>query len=137
MINLNQGEANEWGKLNWNWNDRNEEECEEKRRGGNWGIGEEIAGSEMEEKREEEWKAATREKEGNVKDYWGNHHNGIIGIWRGREEWGRRKRNEKGGKKRKGGGNSGKGSTNDERFKGCQANKWGKLNRNNQNEEEF
>ena len=33
----------------------------------NWRIGKEYAGSEMEEKREEEWKAATREKEGNVK----------------------------------------------------------------------
>ena len=31
----------------------------------------ENAGSEMEEKREEEWKAATREKEGNIKEYWG------------------------------------------------------------------
>ena len=36
----------------------------------------------------------------NVKEYWGNHHDGVIGIWRGRKEWGRRKRNEKGGKKR-------------------------------------
>ena len=34
----------------------------------------------MEEKREEEWKAATREKDGNVKEYWGNHHDGVIGI---------------------------------------------------------
>ena len=31
-------------------------------------------------KKEEEWKAATREKEGNVKEYWGNRHNGVIGI---------------------------------------------------------
>ena len=61
----------------------------------NWGIGEEIARSEMGEKREGEWNATTREKEGNVKEYWGNHDNGVIGIWRGWEEWGRRKRNEK------------------------------------------
>ena len=32
----------------------------------NW-IGKEYAGTEMEEKREEEWKAVTREKEGNDK----------------------------------------------------------------------
>ena len=51
----------------------------------NWRIGKENAGLEMEEKREEEWKTATREKEGNVKDFWGNHHNGVIGIWRGRQ----------------------------------------------------
>ena len=70
----------------------------------NWRIGKENAGLEMEERREEEWKAATREKEENVTDFWGNHHNGVIGIWRGREEWGRRKRFEKGGNGR----NSGK-----------------------------
>ena len=40
----------------------------------NWRIWEEIAGSEMEEKREEEWIAATRKKEGHVKEYWGNYH---------------------------------------------------------------
>ena len=43
-------------------------------------------------KREEEWKAATKEMEGNVKEYWRNHHSGVIEIWSGREEWGRRKR---------------------------------------------
>ena len=58
----------------------------------NWRIGKENAVSEMEEKREAEWKTATREKEGNVKEYWRNHHNGVIGIWRGREEWGWRKK---------------------------------------------
>ena len=51
--------------------------------------------------REEEWKAATREKEGNVKEYWRNCQNSVIGTQRGREKWGR-KRNEKGGEKRKG-----------------------------------
>ena len=55
----------------------------------------------MEVKREEEWKAATRETEGNVKEYWGNHRNGVIGIWRGRGEWG--KRIWKRRKKKKGG----------------------------------
>ena len=67
-----------WGRM---WRKKGKEE--------NWRIGEEeIAGSEMEEKREEEWKAATREKGGNVKEYWRNHHNithGVIGIWRGWE----------------------------------------------------
>ena len=54
----------------------------------NWTIGEEIAGSEMEEKREEKWKAATRDKEGNGKVYWGNHHKSQwcnCGIWRGKK----------------------------------------------------
>ena len=96
MINLNKSsKANEWGKLGWNWMRKNVKKKDEE----NCRTGKAIAGSEMKEKRDEEWKAATREKEGNVKEYWGNHHNGVIGIWRGREEWG--KRNEKGGKKEK------------------------------------
>ena len=66
-----------------------------------------------------------------------NHHNGVIGIWRGQEEWGRRKRNKKGGKKRKRGKNSGKVRVTGDEFKWSQANEWGKLNWNNQNEEEF
>ena len=68
----------------------------------NWRIGKENAGTEMEEKREEEWKAATKEMEGNVKEYWGNHHNGVLGIWRGREAWERRKRKKKEEKEKKG-----------------------------------
>ena len=52
MMNLNQAlKGYEWGKLGWHWNNRNEEECKEKRRRR---IGEEIAGSEMEEKRRKE-----------------------------------------------------------------------------------
>ena len=31
----------------------------------------------MGEKKKREWKATTREKEGNVKEYWGNHDNGV------------------------------------------------------------
>ena len=58
--------------------------------------------------------------------------------WRGREEWERRK-NEKGGKKRKKslGRNSGKGRATNDRFKWSQANERGKLVWNNKNEEEF
>ena len=69
---LIQSKANEWGKLGWNWNNRNEEECEDVKKKDeeeNWRMGKENAGSEMEEKREQEWKAATREKEGNIKEY--------------------------------------------------------------------
>ena len=36
--------------------------------------------------RKEERKAATREKEGNDKGNWGNHHIGVIGIWSGKGE---------------------------------------------------
>ena len=36
--------------------------------------------------RKEEWQAATREKEGNDKRNWGNHHIGVIGIWSGKGE---------------------------------------------------
>ena len=103
----------------------------------NWRTGEEIARSEMGEKRKGEWKATTREKEGNVKEYWGNHDNRVIGIWRGWKEWGRRKRNEKEGKIRKVGRNSGIGRAADDKLKWSQANEWGKLNWNNYNEEEF
>ena len=132
MINLNQAKL---------MNDENLVEIEttemrknvkKKDKEENWRIeGEDIAGSEMEETREEEWKAATR---GNVKEYWGNHHNSVIGIWRGWKEWGR-KRNEKWGKRDR---NSGKGRATDDKFKWTQAsNEWGKLIWNNQNEEEF
>ena len=65
----------------------------------------ENVGSEMEEKREQEWKAATREKEGNVKEYWGNHHN-MCNWDKKRKRKVRRKRNEKGRKKKKKGRNS-------------------------------
>ena len=54
---LIQSKANEWEKLGWNWNNRNEEECEDvkkKDKEENWRIGKENAGSEMEEKREQE-----------------------------------------------------------------------------------
>ena len=101
-------------------------------------MGKEIAGSEMEEKREEEWKTATREKEGNVKKFWGNHYNGVSGIWRGRGEWGKRKRNEKGKKEREKGRNSGKGRATDDKCKWSQNNEWVKLDWNNKyHEEEF
>ena len=36
--------------------------------------------------RKEEWKAARREKEGNDKRNWENHHIGVIGIWSGKGE---------------------------------------------------
>ena len=36
--------------------------------------------------RKEEWKAATREKEGNDMRNWENHHIGVIGIWSGKGE---------------------------------------------------
>ena len=126
---LKLSKANEWGNLGWNWN-RNKEECEEQKTEENWRIGEEIARSEMGEKREEGWKATTRGKEGNVKEYWGNHDNGVIGIWRRWEEWGRRKRNEKEGKWERG-RNSGIGWAANDKLKWSQANEWGKLNWNN------
>ena len=58
--------ANEWGKLGWNWNYRNEE-CDEKRwrkpknrKRDRWiGSG---------KKRKEEWKAAAREKPRNIEE---------------------------------------------------------------------
>ena len=61
---LTSNKASEWEKLGGNWNNRNEEKREEKEEEENWRIGKEIPGLEMEEKREEVWKAATREKEG-------------------------------------------------------------------------
>ena len=61
---LTSNKASEWGKLGGNWNNRNEEKREEKDEEENWRIGKEIPGLEMEEKREEVWKAATREKKG-------------------------------------------------------------------------
>ena len=86
MINLNQ--AKRMNEENWIETETTEmrKNVKKKDEEENCRIGkEEITGSEMEEKREEEWKAATREKEGNVKEYWRNHLNGIIGIWRVRE----------------------------------------------------
>ena len=100
----------------------------------NWRIGEEEIGNGR--KREEKWRVASREKEGNVvrnsEDI-----SGVIWIWR-------RKRNEKGirksiekEEKKKRGGNSGKGRATYDKFKWSQVYEWGKLNWNNQNEEEF
>ena len=97
---LTSNKASEWGKLGGNWNNRNEEKREEKDEEENWRIGKEIPGLEMEEKRKEVWKVATREKEGNVKEYWGNHHNGAIGIWRGKRRVRKKLKNKKGRKKR-------------------------------------
>ena len=60
MMNLNQAlKGYEWGKLGWHWNSRNEEECKEKRRRR---IGEEIAGSEMEEKKRKGIKSSNKRK---------------------------------------------------------------------------
>ena len=39
---LKSSKGNEWGKLGWHWNNRNEEECKEKRWRKNWRIVEEI-----------------------------------------------------------------------------------------------
>ena len=50
---LKSSEANEWGKLGWNWNHRIWKNVRKKDKE-NWRIGEEIAESEMDEKREEE-----------------------------------------------------------------------------------
>ena len=49
----------------------------------------------------------------------------------------RKKKKKRERKKRKNGRNSGKGRATDDKFNWSQANEWGKLNRNNQNEEEF
>ena len=95
----------------------------------NWRIGKEIAwiGNGRKKRRGWKWKTA---KEGNVKEYWGNHHYSIIGIWRGREEWGREKEMKK-EQQEKRGGNSGKGRATDDKSQWSQANEWGKLNWNN------
>ena len=53
----------------------------------NWRIGKEYAGSEMEEKREEEWKAVTREKERNVKKK--------RRVRKKKQKWKRKKKEEK------------------------------------------
>ena len=68
MINLNQ--ANEENSVEIKTTEMRKN-VKKKDKEENWIGEEEIAGSEMEEKREEEWKAATREKEGNVNEYWG------------------------------------------------------------------
>ena len=87
----------------------------------------------MGEKREGEWKATTREKEGNVKEYWGNHDNGVIGM--GYEEDEKSEEEEKEMRKKekleKGYKNSGIGRVTDDKLKWSQANEWGKLNWNN------
>ena len=85
----------------------------------------------MEEKEKREEKTATREKEGNVKEYSGNHHNGVIGTWKERKGWGRRESNGEGSKRENRGRNSGKGRATDDKFKWSQANEWGKLDWNN------
>ena len=60
---LKSSKANEWGKLGWNWN-RNKEECEEKNKEENWRIGEEIARSEMGEKKRRGMKSNNNRKRG-------------------------------------------------------------------------
>ena len=77
----------------------------------------ENAGSEMEEKREEEWKAATREKDGNIKEYWGKLQ---WCNWDMKRK--RRVRKKKQDKRRKRGRNSGKGKATVDKFKWSEAN---------------
>ena len=109
IINLNQAKL--MNEENWIETETTEMRKNEKKRDKeeNWRTGDEIAWWGMEEKKRR-MKTATREKEGNVKEYWGNHHNGVIGIWRGRKEWGRRKRRES----REWGRNLGKGRATDD-----------------------
>ena len=65
-------------------------------------IGKAIAGSEMKEKKRRGMKSRNKRKGEKCQELLRKYHNCVIGILRGREELGRRKRNEKGGKQEKG-----------------------------------
>ena len=96
---LTSNKASEWGKLGGNWNNRNEEKMWRNRR------------RKLKNRKRDPWigngrkkrrgmKSSNKRKGGNVKEYWGNHHNGVIGIWRGKRRVMKKETNKKGRKKR-------------------------------------
>ena len=62
-------------RKNRKWKDKKE----------NWRTGKRLLNWKC-RREKEEWKTAPREKEGNEKRNWGNHHIGVIGIWSGKGE---------------------------------------------------
>ena len=136
---LKSSKANELGKLGWNWNNRNGEECEEKRRRRKL----------KNKRRRDRWIGNVRKKRREMKSSIkrkGGKCQGILRIpsqWcnldmKKKKKWKRKtKRIGKGRKRRKRGRNSGKGRATYHKLKWRQAYEWGKLNWNNQTEEEF
>ena len=132
---LKSSKANEWGKLDWNWTNRNEEKCEKRQR------------RKLKKWTRDRWIRNGSKKRRGMKS--SNKRNGgkCQGILRKSSQWcnwdmkGKRKVRKKNlkeeEKEKRRGRNSVKGRATDCKFKWSQDNEWGKLDWNNKNEEEF